>query len=95
MIDFGDFLASAVGDFAAEGTRKMRVMTGSICAVIGGVLGFVYGGAETTLDLVGIVVFGVLCGGGIGALFTSGVLFLVFIAVCIGLWFAASSIWGT
>jgi len=95
MFDISDFLTGGIGDLTILGSRKMRIFTGLTGAVIGGLFGYFLGGGDTILEIVGMVIVGVIFGGGLGALFSSGILLVIFIAVCIGLWFAANSIWGT
>jgi hypothetical protein len=95
VINFGQMIANAVVDLGALGTPKMRIATGGICAVIGGGIGYFLADPDIPFQTYEMVVWGVLLGGGLGALFTSVVLGCLILAVIFGLWLAATSIWGT
>lgn len=81
--DFFDYLTPS----GAEGTRRMRIFTGLIGAVLGGVIGYFVGHVlqETPAAPIINAVFGALIGGGLGALFSLYVVMaLVIVVVFVG-----------
>ena len=86
-LDFFDFLAPS----GAEGTRKMRIFTDLIGAVLGGVIGYFVGHVLQDAPAAPITngVFGAVIGGGLGALFS----LYVVIGLVIVLVFAGALLW--
>lgn len=86
-LDFFDYLAPS----GAEGTRKMRIVTGLIGAVLGGVMGFFLGNVlrDEPVWAGTNAIFGALIGGGLGALFSAFVILGLVLVVI----FAGAVLW--
>lgn len=85
-MDFGDFL-NATG---TEGSRRLRIITGTIGALLGGGIGTLSGFAigEASFAPVTHGIIGAVAGGGLGALFSGYVLFGLILVVVFGIAFA-------
>lgn len=81
-MDFNDFL----GPTGTEGTRKTRIFTGLIGAVLGGPIGYGLGHFFQSDPASAITngIFGALIGGGLGALFSFYVILGLVIILAVG-----------